>query len=494
MDRISSADRAALASRTLAELLERTADDDRCFLLEGEAGRLPAVACGMANGVGGWIVLGASCDDDGAISAEGLRDVEGAMARLDRLFGGRAFSSPIPASSVALDGPVPLLAVRVPPAGWHDRPVILKGRGAYRRVEGVDVASGRAIRSRLALDAVDPLRDDMPVPGASLEDLHEESVAAFCEALCERRPEWAGLSRPALLSRALVLSGASVARAGLWLLGKRGARVRAELCGEAGEEDSFETRGLWRAYTDLLPRLTRSLTPACAAAFRECFVNALLHADWTAGCVTVMLMGGPASARIESPGMARTLLAGESACRNFRLMKIFQLLGLARGEGMGLRIVRSYRPGFELEQDMLELTTVATLELEPLPELGPPAPKEEPPQRRAPTIHVPEPRAVRATAPRHEEPRVPAPRQRSSGVPLLLAELPVEQGLRAEEDVAQRGIAPPDDGAATPVLQDAGPTSAVSFGSAEEDLARAVAAMRGRGRRDAPSTGEAREA
>ena len=370
-----SSDGSAALFSTLSEFLARTANDDRQFLIEEDLHRFHPAACGMANGAGGWIVLGASRDDKGEGTVSGLQDLASQKERLTSdLLGGRAFSAGIPASFHVLNVPSPLLAVRIRPVDWPAHPVSVRGdflRGTYRRIEGVDVASGLNARFRMGMDALERLRSDLPLGGVGLDDLHEESVAAFCSAVAARRPQWARLSRPALLSRALAISGSSVTKAGNYLLGKRGVRIRIELRhGHSAEEgEALEVRNLWKAYTDLLPRLTRSLSPTCSAAFRECFVNALLHADYDAGDVTVLLTGGPISARIENPGSVRTWKAGESLCRNFRLMKMFQLLGIARGEGRGLSVIRNYQPNFTLGQDPLELATVATLTLEPLSSL-----------------------------------------------------------------------------------------------------------------------------
>ena len=45
-------------------------------------------------------------------------------------------------------------------------------------------------------------------------------------------------------------------------------------------------------------------------------------------------------------------------------MKIFQLLGAAKGEGVGMSVIRKYMPDFALSTDSLEFTACASLELE----------------------------------------------------------------------------------------------------------------------------------
>jgi hypothetical protein len=39
--------------------------------------------------------------------------------------------------------------------------------------------SGRKARLRMAMDALEPLRDDLPVPGLALEDLDAASATSF---------------------------------------------------------------------------------------------------------------------------------------------------------------------------------------------------------------------------------------------------------------------------------------------------------------------------
>lgn len=354
---------------SLSDFLIRTAGEDREFLPEEDLGRFPVVCCGMANGAGGWILLGAAWGEDEP-EVLGLDDPVGMERRLRALLAGerRISSDTVGSFSIVDEAGTSLMAVRVEPAEWHRRPVCVGGdyiRGVYRRVEGVDVASGLRARFRLALDALERLRSDGVVPGLTVADLHEESFASFREAVVARRPEWRALSEEAFLSRALVLSDGGITRAGHLLLGKKSTRVRALFRDASGNEDIFEVRNLWRAYADLLPRFCEGLSVACAAAFRECFVNALVHAEHDEGAVR--LTGCGDRVRIENPGLSRAFPQGESLCRNVRLMHMFRLAGAAVGEGKGLAAVRAYQPGFELHQDPLELSTAAELRLERLP-------------------------------------------------------------------------------------------------------------------------------
>ena len=529
----------AVEFSTFAEFLEQTSEEDRQFLTEEEQQRFAPAACGMTNGVGGWIVLGASWDEEEQQAAvEGLRSPSALRERLEgELSGGRAFSTAIPAVLHVLKDPAPLLLVQVFPVEWNFRPVCVGrdyARGTWRRVEGVNLLSGVRTRFRLGMDALERLRSDRPIVGMGLEALHEESVAAFREAVVERRPRWAGLSMRAFLNRAQVLSGDVVTQAGNCMLGRQGTRIRAELHSEAtGGSEAFEVRNLWKACFDLMPRLVRSLSPTCAAAFRECFLNALIHADYDAGDVHILLKDGPASALIRNPGMVRTCRQGESVCRNFRLMKIFQLLGAAQGDGRGLSVIRRYQPGFRLQQDILELTTTALLNLEPVAALQDssvsdtrPKPVRTPRRRKSAALSEkalppePEPPVEHAGEPptghAGKAPVGHTGEKSAVEAPLLLANwqvvptsdpetLPVMERTPAEEAQAaspkeQLSLPfhePVEERPAEPMpraedsLRDAGAVLSqgdtedepqrrqTSFGSAAEDLARSIAEMRG---------------
>ena len=511
-------DRAAAGFSTFDEFLVRTANEDRQFLTVEELPLFAPTACGMANGAGGWVVLGAEwLEEEGRAAPRGLRSPDALRDQLAADCGdGRTFSAALSVTFHVLRDPAPILLARVLPAEWHERPVCIGQdyvRGTWRRTEGVGFLSGVGARFRLGLDALERLKDDRPVRGMGLDDLHEESVASFRSAVVQRRPEWSELPLEAFLARAQVLSGGAVTQAGHLMLGRRATRVRAEVRRGNAESEALEVRNLWKAYSDLMPRLTRSLSPACAAAFRECFINALLHADYDAGDVTVLLRGGPAAARFKNPGLMRTQHRGESACRNFRLMKVFQLLGAARGDGRGLSLIRRYQPDFALQQDALELTTTAVLNLEPMAALQGASPAARPPARRRKEAaqRPPQPDGQRSQRKALSQEAAPA---EAEPTPFLLAPTaPAEAPAPVEEAVASRAVeesapsesvenAPTELAGEAPMglagkvpmgqgieaerrTEEAAPVASglrrqTSFGSAADELERAIAEMRGR--------------
>jgi hypothetical protein len=344
---------------------------------------------------------------------------------------GRA-SSP----SVSSGGLKMLLAAKVETADWFLRPLcvganFLRGIGVasdisscavYRRVEGNDVMSGLDARFRMALDALERARDDHPVPGLSVRDLDIDSAVSFRRAVLAGYPHWANLSEVNFLKRVLVLDDdEKVTRAGQLLLGaspapsrkkdgplrlRRTSGVSSETKVEGGE-GRFASN-LWLAYSDILPELRGSLAENCADAVQECFMNALLHADYDAGRVEIeMDMGGDLEEgliriRFSNPGLPR--FRGAGSARNYRLLRMFRLAGVVseasetrevsevRGARRrrekrwkfggrrlsGLEIIRACDENFRLQWDTLEFFTHAELRLkrtrrndEPKPAVSP---------------------------------------------------------------------------------------------------------------------------
>jgi predicted HTH transcriptional regulator len=414
---------------TFETFLVSTAEEDRVFLggadfpgdLEPEGReRFAAACCGMANGGGGWVVFGAEYagreNEKDVFLVEGVED----SVRLERELRAllrdpeRISANPVSAYRHIVHSPrLPqnraaprrapsdetrmLLAVKVETADWFLRPVcagadFLRETGVpgdssdipscvvYRRVEGNDVVSGSDIRFRMAMDALERTRDDFPAPGLSVRDLDMESVISFRRAVLARRSLWANLSEVNFLKRVLVLDDdEKPTRAGQLLLG-----ASPDLPGMGGPlllrragEDARFASNLWSAYSEILPELLKALTEKCADAVRECFMNALLHADYDSGCVKIDMGGeGFGFIRFSNPGLPRTRGAG--GARNYRLSRMFGLAGALRevngvrekhGKSngkrkSGLEIVRAYDEEFRLRWDTLDLSTSAELSLE----------------------------------------------------------------------------------------------------------------------------------
>ena len=240
-------------------------------------------------------------------------------------------------------------SVYIPPLEWHKRPVAFNGK-VYRRIEGVNVASGLLVKSIMAGDSHEASRDDFPY----VARLNEDDVDAFTARVAERMKRY---SRAELLRRTGVYSGKHLTFAGALMFGDI-AKVSASLEYSGGHAE-IEAANIWRAYTEILPRLTFALSENCAKAFREAFINSLLHADYNIDHhITIAITPSPSIATFDNPGMIRW------TTRNHRLAKMFALSGITGGRPHGLDMIRSYMPNFKLTQDMLNIRTVSVLRLE----------------------------------------------------------------------------------------------------------------------------------
>ncbi len=244
--------------------------------------------------------------------------------------------------------------VYVPPLVWHKKPALYRGR-VYRRIEGQNIISGKNAKIIMAGDAHDYSRDDYPVKNVLL---CEKSINEFHMKVTRLNEGLRRYSRGEVLRRAGAYSGEFLTLAGALMFGDV-LRVNALLDYDGGNAE-IEARNIWDAYTMILPRITAPLSSKCATAFREVFINSLLHADYNAdNHVNFVITSDPPKVFADNPGTIR------GTVRNHRLAKMFMLSGLTeRRKSHGLNIIREFMPSFTLEEDMLELRTSATLVLE----------------------------------------------------------------------------------------------------------------------------------
>ncbi len=243
-------------------------------------------------------------------------------------------------------------SIYIPPLEWHKRPVIFNGK-VYRRIEGENVASGLRVKSIMAGDSHEASRDDFPFSAT----LNENDVDAFTARVVELHGDMRRYSRAELLKRAGVYSGEHLTFAGALMFGDI-VRILARLEYSGGHAEIVAVN-IWRAITEILPRLTFALSENCAQAFREAFINSLLHADYNVDRhITIAILPSPPTVTFDNPGMIRW------TTRNHRLSKMFALSGITDGNSHGLDIIRSYMPNFKITQDMLNIRTISVLKLE----------------------------------------------------------------------------------------------------------------------------------
>lgn len=241
--------------------------------------------------------------------------------------------------SIRYDGEV----IDVPPLVWYRKPAIHDGK-VYRRIEGENVISGAWARSVMATH--DFSCDDYPTECV----LDWGQVSAFRETVISRHDEYGYFAQDEFLRRTGICSGKYLTFAGALMFGNC-VSVRAVL-DHHGVSAEASARSIWMAYTDLLPRLTCRLASECSALFREAYINALLHSDYTINTnINITITSAPPKAIIDNPGLIR----GDT--RNYRLKRMFNLAG----------ITNHHNEVITLKQDMLNFRTNAIVFLFGLP-------------------------------------------------------------------------------------------------------------------------------
>lgn len=310
-----------------------------------------------------------------------------------------------------------VLSIRVPRATRQQRPVFLGPNpfgGTYRRRgEGDYRVDDETVRRMLAEQGEDA-RDARILSGFGLRDLDAETLPAYRQHFKSTRPDhpWNGYQDLEFLE----MLGAwrrdrggheeGLTLAGILMFGRLPAifdaipnyivdyQERPEPKAEPRWVDRITTDGTWSGNLfDFYRRVIRKLTEGLKVPFRltgdqrtddtpvhealrEALVNTLIHADY-AGRVSVLVVKRPDLFGFRNPGGMRVppdsaMRGGDSDCRNRRLQKMFQMVGLGEQAGSGLpKIVKSWSEQhwrtpllsekFEPEQTLLELHMVSLL-------------------------------------------------------------------------------------------------------------------------------------
>ncbi len=285
--------------------------------------RIPETVCAFANSSGGRII----CDGFDPLSLSLPKEVPYVIEPPDTIY--------------------------VPPLAWHKRPASLNGR-VYRRIECQNVISGAWAMSVMAGDGLEPSRDDYAVDNVSLRG---QCIDAFHRRVTALHGELKDYTRDEFLRRTGVYSGKYLTFAGALMFGDI-VKVCARLDYSGGHAE-IGAVNIWEACTDILARIASALSDRCALAFREIFINAMLHSDYNSGSeIDIDITSSPIKVSVSNPGTVR------GVTRNYRLKKIFSLSGITDSKLHGLEAVRRYMPSFTLEQDILNLRTLAMITLE----------------------------------------------------------------------------------------------------------------------------------
>ena len=345
----------------------------------------------FANTEGGTLILGAREEADGSVQLDGLssQQINDYQKTLWDLLNNRGKVSRNLLSNddvqvVPLDN-LYLLAVHVPRATRANRPVYLNatpfGNSYRRQHEGDYRCSDDEVR-RLLADA-DPLPADQRILlGFTLSDLDSTSLTQYRQRLRAVRGEhaWLSLEDRDLLERLggwrkdRVSGSAGITLAGLLMFGKDTAirdpeaapayfvDYREKLDTDVRWSDRVYPDGIWEAnlfqfYQRAWPKLSAGLpipfrleggmrkdeTPV-HEALREAFVNALIHADYSApGGVVVeryadrFVLENPGTLLVSQEQFRR---GGVSDCRNKSLQKMFLMIGGGEQAGSGVDKIR----------------------------------------------------------------------------------------------------------------------------------------------------------
>lgn len=339
--------------------LDLTSNDDRQFLTQYDFYKLPACLCAMANGSGGWLILGAEQDNNFNIIVHGLSD-DFNLNLSDELFSHKIFYK-----VYELYSPKKILILNVKPSDWYTLPISLNGSGfAYRRFENENFISGLKAKILNASDALNFPFDDEPAENINL-NVH--CLEQFKNKILSLHPELEKFFNPQrpedFLKRCFIMSGNFLTRAGFLMFGEHSVNVKADF--HYKNNIHLEAHNLWHAYNDILPRLlTPSLNDKCSGALKEIFINALIHSDYrTDNNINITITTAPPKITIQNPCSALR----QSHCRNFRLMKIFKLLNDANNNNKGLFTVKNYQHNFKFFYDALNFSLTAELFLSPKP-------------------------------------------------------------------------------------------------------------------------------
>ncbi|MEO8351798.1 MAG: RNA-binding domain-containing protein [Chthoniobacteraceae bacterium] len=353
----------------------------------GLPGSLWETYSAMANSEGGCIVLGVSEDDAGHPVLEGLTPEQIARYQKqirDTLNNRGKVSANLLSNhdvSVVDVGAVKLLTMRIPRAKRSERPVYLNGQpfaNTYRRNHEGDYHCHDEEVRRMFSDASETPADHRVLEGFSLDDLDPTSLAQYRQRVRSAKGEhpWLSAGDQELLEK---LGGwrrdrqsgqQGVTLAALLMFGRDEAirdpgatpaffvDYREKLDPELRWTDRIYPDGTWvgnlfQFFQRTWPKLAAGLpapfqlrsgfrrdeTPA-HEALREAFVNALIHADYSAPG-GVVIERHPDHYTMENPG---TLLVspeqfrrgGVSECRNRALQQMFLLMGGGERAGSGV--------------------------------------------------------------------------------------------------------------------------------------------------------------
>jgi ATP-dependent DNA helicase RecG len=310
-----------------------------------------------------------------------------------------------------------VIEIEVPRATRQERPVFINGnplKGTYKRHHAGDYICREDEVKRMLAEQTEDARDARLLVGYDFDDIEMDSFKAYRSRMAALKPDhpFNGAENLEFLrklggwrkDRSTAEEGLTLA--GLLMFGKHEAihevvpnyfvDYRELPVGGAKTKwtDRLSPDGTWSGnlydfYRLTIPRLFRDLkvpfrleggereddTPV-HKALREAFVNALVHADYSAR-VSILVVKAPDYFGFRNPGrmripISKALEGGHSDCRNRSLQKMFSLIGLGEQAGSGIpRVLENWKSQHyrlpelweseESEATLMRLRTVSLL-------------------------------------------------------------------------------------------------------------------------------------
>ncbi|WP_230856495.1 RNA-binding domain-containing protein [Vibrio cidicii] len=385
----------------------------------------------MANGRGGWVILGVKEQDHQFIPV-GVTDIEKVRTDLFNQLSDRDkvsvnLLSDKDVQTVTMEGKE-VLAIHIPPASRKQKPVYLGknplgGKTYIRLHEGDRVCDEDTVKRMLA-DQLHDSRDNEVLSEHYTfeEDIDFTSLNAYRNLLASHNPDHPFLASD-LFDFFKQIGGwrkdketgkQGITLAGVLMFGTWGAitSARPDYFVDYQERPEAKTESRWidRVYYDgtwsgnlfdfyrkVYQRLTSDLkvpfkledgqrrndTPV-HIALREALINCLVHSDFSVR-LPLLIVKRPDLFGFRNPGLMRVPLedvitGGISDCRNQTLQKMFLLIGLSERAGSGIPKIYSgwkeakwRKPKFTEkqlpEQTILELSTVSLIPQETMDHL-----------------------------------------------------------------------------------------------------------------------------
>jgi predicted HTH transcriptional regulator len=377
----------------------------------------------MANTYGGVILLGIEEKPKGKFSVTGIPTTERVLKALwDGLNNRQRISINLLTDKmvevIEIQGKQ-VIRVEVPRARRSQRPVYVGQNpltGTYRRNYEGDYLCDQETVKRMLAEQVEEVRDARLLENYGFDDIEQNTLKAYRNQFKATKPDhpWLDLDDQEFLrsiggwlrDRQSGKEGLTIA--GLLMFGKLPSileavphyvvdyQERSEPRTEARWIDRVTTDGTWSGnlydfYRRVIQKLFSDLkvpfrlkgakrvddTPV-HEALREALINTIIHADYT-GRVPIQIIKRPDMFVFRNPGIMRlpledALRGGTSDCRNRKLQKMFQLVGIGEQAGSGIpKIYRNWSQQHWRLPNLLEAvepdqTLLAMLMINLLPE------------------------------------------------------------------------------------------------------------------------------